>query len=66
MILSQYFTCFYFSLCLNYCKIICPSVEEALSVKIKVLNSNKHNCQNDYLPFFDLIFASTKNRHETE
>ena len=65
-ILSQYFTCFYFRHYLNYCKIIYQSIEEALSVKIKVLKSNKHNCQNVNLPFFDLIFASTKNKNRIE
>ncbi len=62
--LSHYFTCFCFRHYLNYCKIIYQSIEEALSVKIKVLKSNKHNCQNGNLPFFDLIFASIKTNTE--
>ncbi len=65
-ILSQYFTCFCFPRYLNYCKIISLSIEEALSVKIEVLKSNKHDCQNDNLPFFDLIFASIKIKNRIE
>ena len=31
-----------------------------------MLKSNKHICQNDNLPFFDLIFASRKKKQEKE